>query len=157
MQTIFPFYSSKSISGEASIEINKPAKDVFSFVAENIFVNYPKWESNIIEVHPLETGQVCIGTKAKQIKKINDEYVESIFEIIEYKPDLVLSFKGIKSPYKHTYFVEDIKGSNLTRLTFKFELLDIEIFIWPFENIIRTAIEEGVNNTVAKIKELLTQ
>ena len=157
MQIKLPFDSSKSISGEASIEINKPAKDVFSFVAENLFVNYPKWAVEVIELQPLDGDQVFIGAKAKQIRKDNDTVVESIFEITEYKPDLALIFQGLTAPYKHTYLVEANEQSNPTRLTFRFELLEIEIFMRPFEKLIRVAIEDGVENTVENIKDLLTQ
>jgi hypothetical protein len=43
-----------------------------------------------------------------------------------------------------------------TELTFRFDLLEIEIFMWPFEKLIRVAIEEGAENTAEKIRVLLT-
>ncbi len=158
MQIILPFDSPKPISGVASIEINQPAKEVFRFVADDLFVNYPKWAAEVIELQPLDGGKVFVGAKAKQIKKANDDLVESIFEITEYKPDdLTLIFQGLTEPYKHTYVVEPEAHSDLSRLTFKFELLEVEIVMRPFVKLIRVAIEDGVENTVVTIKDLLTQ
>jgi hypothetical protein len=43
-----------------------------------------------------------------------------------------------------------------TRLTFKFDLLEIDFFMRPFEKLIRIAIEDGAENTVESIKNLIT-
>lgn len=156
MQIKLPFDATKPITGEASVEINKSAEDVFSFVAKNFFINYPKWAADVIELEPLDGGEVFIGAKAKQVREDNGEVVESIFEITDYRPTCNLIFQGITAPYKHTYLVECEPAGNATRLTFKFDLLDIDFFMRPFEKLIRIAIEEGAENTVENIKNLIT-
>jgi len=40
-------------------------------------------------------------------------------------------------------------------LTFRFELTEIEVFMRPFQKLIRTAIEDGAENTVENIKNLI--
>lgn len=155
MQIKFPFDSSRPITGEASVEIDKPAEEVFSFVAENFFYNYPKWAAEVIELQPLDGHQVFVGAKAKLVREDNGSLVESLFEIIEYKPHLVFIFKGLTAPYKHTYTIETEEDKHQTRLTFKFELLEVEIFMRPFEKLIRVAIEDGAENTIENIKKLL--
>ena len=42
-------------------------------------------------------------------------------------------------------------------MTFRFELLELEIFMRPFEKLIRSAIEEGAENTVENIKNLVVE
>jgi hypothetical protein len=42
-----------------------------------------------------------------------------------------------------------------TRLTFRFELLEVEVFMRPFQKLIRSAIEDGAENTVETIKNLI--
>jgi hypothetical protein len=42
-----------------------------------------------------------------------------------------------------------------THLTFRFELLELEVFMRPFEKMIRFAIEDGAENTVENIKNLI--
>ena len=155
MQIKFPFDLSKPVMGEASIEINKPIHDVFSYIGEHFFDNYPKWSVDVVEFEPLNGKEVFIGAKAKQTRKDNGAQVESVFEITDYQPVIKLIFKGLTEPYKHSYLLESADQNQLTRLTFRFELLELEVFMRPFEKLIRSAIEDGAETTVESIKNLI--
>jgi hypothetical protein len=155
MQVKFPFDSSKPVVGEASIDINKPIHHVFSYIGERFFDNYPKWAVEVIEFEPLDGKEVFVGAKARQIRNDNGADIESFFQITDYQPDTKLSFQGITAPYKHSYSLDTDKQDKPTRLTFRFELLELELFMRPFEKLIRLAIEEGTENTVANIKKLI--
>ena len=155
MQIKFPFDLSKPVVGEASIEINKPVHNVFSYIGEHFFDNYPKWSVEVVEFEPLDGKEVFIGAKAKQVRKDNGAEVESVFEITDYQPSIKLIFKGLTEPYQHSYLLESSEHKQPTRLTFRFELLELEVFMRPFEKLIRSAIEEGAENTVENIKNLI--
>lgn len=155
MHIKFPFDSSKPVTGEASVEINKSIHDVFSYIGEKFFENYPKWAVEIIDFEALDGRDVFVGAKGRQVRNDNGVEVESIFEIIDYKPYIRLIFQGLTAPYKHSYLLEDDAQSQTTRLTFRFELLELEVFMRPFEKLIRSAIEEGAENTVENIKQLI--
>lgn len=155
MQIKLPFDSTKPVAGEASIEIDKPLTEVFSFVGEKFFDNYPKWAVEVIDFEPLDGNQVFVGAKAKQVRKDNDAEIESIFAITEYQPYVKLIFEGLNEPYKHSYFLEGSEQKVPTRLIFRFELLQLEVFMRPFEKLIRYAIEDGAENMVENIKNLI--
>ncbi len=158
MQIKFSFDTSKPVTGEASIDINKPIHDVFHCIGEHFFDNYPKWALEVVEFEPLDGKEVFVGAKAKQVRTDNGEKVESTFEITDYQPSIKLIFKGLSAPYRHSYLLEKTSEQNqLTRLTFRFELLELEIFMRPFEKLIRSAIEEGAENTVENIKNLVVE
>ena len=157
MQIKFPFESNKPVSGEASVEIEKRLPEVFAFVGEGFFENYPKWAVEIVDFVPLDGKRVFIGAKAKQVRKDNDTETESIFAITDYQPYHKLIFQGLDEPYKHSYLLEDGEQTQATRLTFRFELLELDVFMRPFEKLIRYAIEEGAENTVANIKNLIVE
>lgn len=150
------FGASKPVSGEASIVIKTNSEEVFSFVAENFFLNYSKWAPEVVELEPLDGNKVFVGAKGRQVREDNDSLVESIFELIEYNPSSIFILQGLNSPYKHTYVIESEDQNTQTRLTFKFDLLEIEIFMRPFEKLIRVAIEDGAENTVEKIRDLIS-
>lgn len=154
MQIKFPFDSSKPVAGEASIDINKPVHEIFSYIGENFFTNYPKWAVEVVEFEPLDGKEVFIGAKAKQIRKDNGTPVESVFAITDYQPQLKLMLQGLTDPYKHSYLLES-NAQQPTRLTFRFELLELDVFMRPFQKLIRSAIEEGAENTVENIKNLI--
>lgn len=155
MQIKFTFDSSKPIAGEASIEINKSINDVFSYIGEQFYDNYPKWAVEVVEFEPLDGKEVFVGSKAKQIREDNGSKVESIFEITDYQPCMKLIFKGLTEPYIHSYLLENSEQKQSTRLTFRFELSEIEVFMRPFQKLIRSAIEDGAENTVENIKNLV--
>jgi hypothetical protein len=155
MQIKLPFDSSTQIAGEASIDIDKTAEEVFSFVADNFFDNYPKWSTDVVELEPLDSKEVFVGNKAKQLRDDNGSLVESIFEIIEYQPHITFMFQGITSPYKHIYSIKFDAENQKSHLTFRFELLDIDVFMRPFQKLIRIAIEDGAESSVENIKQLL--
>lgn len=149
------FGNSKQVSGEASIVIKANSKEVFRFIAENFFLNYQKWAPEIVELEPLASEKVFIGAKGRQIREDNDALIESIFEITEYSPYSLFVMQGMGLPYKQTYLIEDEQNGAKAKLIFKFDLLEIEIFMRPFEKLIRVAIEEGAENTVEKISNLI--
>jgi len=156
MHIKFPFDSHKPIAGEACIDIDKPVDDVFHYVGENFFENYPKWAVEVVDFEPLDGKEVFIGAKAKQIRNDNNGEIESVFEITEYQLKSKLIFQGLTQPYKHSYLLEAIQEDRRpTRLTFRFEFLELEVFMRPFEKLIRCAIEDGAENTVENIRNLI--
>ncbi len=151
-----PFDSSSPVIGEATIDIDKNIHDVFLYVGENFFENFPKWAIEVEEFEVLDSSKVFVGAKAKQIRRDNGQKVESIFEITDFHPDSTLVFKGISAPYRHSYLLVCDEENNPTHLTFRFELLELDVFMRPFQKLIRYAIEEGAENTVENIKNLIT-
>ena len=155
MQIKLPFDSSKPVAGEATVEIDKSIDDVFSFIGENFFENYPKWAVEVTDFEPLDGKKVFVGAKARQLRQDNGTEVESTFEITDYRPDTQLTLKGLNEPYQQSYLIASEDGKPKTRLTFRFELLELEVFMRPFQKLIRTAIEDGAENTVENIRHLI--
>jgi hypothetical protein len=156
MQIKLPFDVAKPISAGASTEINRPPQIVFHFIAENFFVNYPKWATDVICLEPLDGEKVCIGAKGRQVRDDNGLKVESVFEIVEFQPCIKFTFHGLTAPYKQSYLIEPEPDSDMIKLTFVFDLENVELFMRPFEKLIRVAIEDGAESTIENIKNLLT-
>jgi hypothetical protein len=150
-----PYDPTKPVTVKASIQINKPVEEVFHFVGDNFFDNYPKWALEVSEFEPLDGEKVFIGAKARQVRKDQGQEIHSIFEITDFERFKKLGFKGITHPYRDTYLFESGNLKDSTLLSFIFELLELELFMRPFEKLIRSAIQEGAENTVENIKNLL--
>jgi len=151
----FQFDASKPIVGQASIKIKKPVNEVFAFVGEHFFHNYPKWALEITEFEPLSGTTVFVGAKARQIRNEHGQNEESIFEITDFNPHNKLAFKGVDAPYQDTYLIEMTELNDETLLTFIFELTEIDLLMRPFQKLIRAAIEEGAENTIDNINALI--
>ncbi len=147
---------SKPVRGTAYLEIDKPITEVFSFVAEDFFENYPKWAPEVVDFKPINSNPMQEGALARQTRIEQGHKVESTFEIAELKKNERLVLKGLSDPFRHSYLFQPI-DDNKTLLTDCFELLEIEIFMRPFEKLIRTALEEGLQNSINNIKNLLCE
>ena len=150
------FDTTKPVIGKAVIEISKPVDYVFIFVGERFFDNYPKWALEVSVFKPLDGNEVFVGAKAQQIRMEQGQEVESVFEVTEYEPAKTFTLMGVELPYRNTYRFTGNNQQNLTELEFAFELLELDLFMRPFEKLIRMAIEEGAENTVANIKNLIS-
>ncbi|MGR8941001.1 MAG: SRPBCC family protein [Gammaproteobacteria bacterium] len=148
------FSKSRPVIGSASIEIDRPVQEVFAFVGENFFQNYPEWAPEVVEFKPINDNPMAVGALARQTRIDQGQKVESTFEITALDPNERLKLNGLSDPYRNSYRFEQINDQK-TRLTFSFELLEIELFMRPFEKLIRTAIEEGAQNSLENIKKLL--
>ena len=153
----FNLGSTGAVSGQASVMIKTDSKDLFSFIAEQFFINYPTWATEVVEIERLEGEAVFIGAKGRQVRKDNEALTESIFEIVEYVPCSLFALKGLDAPYKQTYMIEIQDIGREAKLTFRFDLLEIEIYMRPFEKLIRVAIEDGAETAVENIKNLITK
>ncbi|WP_031432334.1 SRPBCC family protein [Methylomarinum vadi] len=144
----------KPVQGAATIEIDKPVRQVFSFVAEHFFENYPRWALEVVEFKPINNNPMQVGALAKQVRYDQGHKVESVFEIEKYEQDKLLVCQGLSHPFRHSYLFDQLTDEK-TLLTDRFELLELELFMRPFEKLIRVAIEEGLQNSLDNIKKLL--
>lgn len=154
---MFAFDLSKSVIGKASIKIERPVQEVYDYVAVHFFENYPKWALEVIEFKPINNNPMTVGALARQTRIDQGQKIESIFEILVMQPNELLILNGLSAPYRNSYLFQAIHNDEETLLTFSFELLELEIFMRPFEKLIRTAIEEGAQNTVQNIYNLITR
>ncbi len=152
---MYPFDISRPVMGKASIEIDKPITFVFCFVGKHFFDNYPKWAVEVSEFKPLTGKDIFIGARAQQTRIEQGQRVQSVFEVSEFEALKKMTFIGVDAQFRSTYYFSTHGGEDLTELEFSFELLELELFMRPFEKLIRVSIEEGAENTVENIKKLL--
>jgi uncharacterized membrane protein len=102
-----------------TITIERPAADVFAFVADGL--NGPKWRPGILDIG-LASG-TGLGTVYRQgVKGPGGRRIAADYEITAYEPPRRLGFKAIAGPVHPTgeYRFEDADGR--TRVTFSLEL-----------------------------------
>ena len=104
-------------------------------------------------LEPLSSGPVQAGFQARQIRVDQGHKTDSIFEVSELVQPHRVVFRGVNAPYTSIYEFEDLNAS--TRLTFTFELREIESRFRPFEKLIRLGLEEGAKRTVKRLKLLI--
>jgi hypothetical protein len=153
--SLLSFVSTKPVIGRASIVVECSAVEVFNFIGDNFFQNYPKWSPEVQELKQITASPVKIGTIAQQVRIDAGHRYENNFKITIYKRSSRLGFMGISDPFRCIYDIQDINSGKSTKLTFTFELLKLSLVMRPFEALVRRTIKDGVERTVKNIKQLM--
>lgn len=153
-----PFDTPAPVSGEASIDIKSNQKDIFAFVADHFFENYTKWAPEVVEFEPMDGEVVRQGVRARQLRIERGCPEESILRVATYRPIEAFVLEGEEAPFTQHYLFESLdEDQEMSKLTFRFELRHLEVFMRPFQKLIRIAIEEGAEKTVENIGRLLSE
>lgn len=151
---MFTLGSKEPVIGKARILIERPPGDIFSYLGDGFFENYPKWSPEVVELECITDGPVKLGTIARQVRIDQGRRTETRFKINIYEPAKRLGFAGVSDPFRCIYELWDTNSGKSAELVFTFELTEIQIFMRPFEKLIRVVVQEGAERTVRNLKRL---
>lgn len=81
---------------EGSIEIDRPPREVFSFVTD--FSRYSEWQSAIVSVRKDHDGPLRLGSRARVIRLVGPRKVGGIDEITEFDPPSSWTVRAVGGP-----------------------------------------------------------
>lgn len=151
---MFNFGSKEPVVGKARILIECSPGDIFRYLGDGFFENYPKWSPEVVELECLSDGPVKLGTIARQVRIDQGRRTETRFKIDVYERNKRLGFAGISDPFRCVYELGDKDSGKSSELVFTFELTEIQMVMRPFEKLIRVVIQEGAERTVRNLKRL---
>ena len=153
---MFGLGGKEPVIAKASVIVECRPCDIFRYLGDGFFENYPKWSPEVVELEPLnESGPVKLGTLARQVRIDQGRRSESRFKIDVYERDKRLGFAGVSDPFRCVYELRNVNAGTSTELTFTFELSEIQMFMRPFEKLIRVVVQEGAERTVRNLKRLI--
>ena len=152
---MWSFHTENSAKAEATITIKREIWKVFTFVATDFVSNYPRWSPEVEQVTAVSDGPMRVDYRIQQRRADRTDDVESLLRITMFEPPSLFSYESLSEPYHGQYAFSDLPQSQGTELKFQFQLDDIELVMRPFIKLIRTAMQEGVTQTVTNIKELV--
>lgn len=144
----------KPVAGTAEDVVECSVDQAYAFIGHSFFENYPKWCPQVVELEQLTPPPVGQGAKGRQVTRDRGIDSESTFEIANFAPSSLLEIKGNSEPFRSAYELSPA-GDGATRLTFTFELKELDLVMRPFQKLIRSALQEGAIQTVENIKRLL--
>jgi Polyketide cyclase / dehydrase and lipid transport len=147
--------SKHPVTGKASTLINRAPSDIFRYLGDGFFENYPKWSPEVIELAMITDGPLGLGTVGRQVRVDQGHRSETQFKIDIYEPGKRLGFVGISDPFRGVYELRSLDSGKSSELTFTFELTELQIFMLPFAKLIRVVVQEGAERTVRNLKRLI--
>lgn len=143
------------ISARSEIFIQRPVSTVYEFVVVQFFDNYPRWSPEVIELESLGAKHIALGTRGRQIRLDQGRRSETRFEVTELVSEQRAVFDGdLQAKFAIRYDFE-AKDEKLCKLSLEFELKKLDLFMMPFQKLIRMAIQEGTDKTLRNIKRLI--
>jgi len=148
------FGSKHPVIGKASVLINRAPSDIFRYLGDGFFENYPKWSPEVIELEMITNGPLGLETIGRQVRVDQGHRSETRFRIDIYEPGKRLGFAGLSDPFRCVYELRSLDSDRSSELVFTFELTELQIFMLPFEKLIRVVVQEGAERTVRNLKRL---
>lgn len=142
------------IQGSATIRIGRPVSTVYRFIAVDFYRNYPRWSPEVVALTPLTPGPWREGALARQVRVDQGRRSDTTFRATRLEPDRRMLIDGVSAAYHADYELE-AEGEGGTLLSFRFRLDRLELFMLPFEKLIRSALAEGAARTARNLKGLL--
>ncbi len=146
------------VSARASILINRPAPEVFTFIADDFIRNYRRWSPEVQRIELLTSGPLRVGSRARQVRVDQGRRTESTFRVVALDRPNRVCFAETGDRFRIEYSMTPGAGKALeeqTRLAFEFQLNRLELYMRPFEKLIRSAVKEGAERVVQNIKRLV--
>lgn len=145
------------VKAQAQVLVRLPPKPVFAFVVEDFARNYPRWSPEVKRLELLTPGPLRVGSRARQVRVDQGRRSETTFRVEVLEPPTRVSFAEVSQQYRVDYRMEAVAEAPVarTRLTLTFELQRLELYMRPFEKLIRVAVQEGADQVVRRIKGLL--
>jgi len=146
------------VKAQASVLIERPPEAVFGFIADDFASNYRRWSPEVQRLEMLTPGPLRVGTRARQVRVDQGRRSETTFRVRVLEPPCRVCFAETRDQFRIDYIVAaigDTPNADSTRLTFGFQLTRIDLYMRPFEKLIRSAIQEGATRTVGNIKRLV--
>ena len=147
--------STEPVVGKASIIVECSNSELFQYIGDDLFQNYPKWSPEVKELEQITPGPVLLGTVGRQVRVDQGRRSESRFKISDFDMGERLTLAGVSAPFRCSYELQVFDSDNLTKLTFTFELLELLVVMRPVEGLVRAAIKDGAERTVQNIKRLV--
>ncbi len=76
---------------ETSVEIARPAREVFAFVADQ--TNAPRWQTDLHEVRRLTDGPLGVGTEHEFVRTFAGRRLASRNRYVAFEPDRYVRFE----------------------------------------------------------------
>jgi hypothetical protein len=145
------------VKARASILIERPAEAVFAFIADDFARNYKRWSPEVQRLEVLTPGPLRLGSRARQVRVDQGRRSDTTFRVTILERPNRVCFAEVRDQFRIDYLVDSLGDgteSGPVRLTFGFQLTRMELYMRPFEKLIRSAVQDGATRVVRNIKGL---
>src|SRR3990172_7582724 len=137
---------------ELTIVINRPIEEAFGFLSN--LENDIKWRSEWVETKNTSGGSLGVGATFLLVGKFLGRRIETLYEVIEYEPNLSAAWKTVSGPLPLTFqrTFERVEGG--TRFTIRYEP-EVRGFFKLVMPLLAGSVKRQHEGNLRKVKELM--
>jgi uncharacterized protein YndB with AHSA1/START domain len=139
---------------ENTVTIQKPAEEVFAFLAD--FANIPTWNYAIEETHKTSSGPVGVGTRYRQTRSVPSTSTES-FEVTIFEPGRRLAIQGQIGPFQAAISYELNAAADTTTLVNRVELDPSAPMLRLIAPLATSRVKTAVAQNLSKLRQVLEE
>lgn len=140
---------------QTRVEVARPPETVFGFVVHDFFDNYPRWSPEVVELESLDGAAVSLGGRARQVRVDHGRRSETLVRVTALSEPHHVEFASEHAPWFRIRFDFAAVDASTTAVVFTFELTRLELYMRPFQRLIRRAIDNGAQRSMAELKRLI--
>ena len=140
------------INLDLSALIDKPVKDVFTFVANPN--NMSKWNSAVVSIQQVTPGAVGVGTKFKNIGEALGRRIEGEMQVTAYEPDSKCGFQLQAGPMQMNLTISFKTVGTGTKLSLNAQGNPAGIFKLA-EGVMAGQVKSMMEGNLARLKSVL--
>jgi uncharacterized membrane protein len=108
-----------------SVTINRPASDVFAFVADG--ENAPRWRSGVLDIQRV-SGQGVGAVYRQGVRGPGGRRIAADYQVTAYQPDTLMAFKTIAGPVRPTgeFRLQAADGATTLTLSLQADLAGVK-------------------------------
>ena len=139
------------IQNEATIHINRPVEQVFTFLADT--KNLRSWQSGLVENEQLTEGPLRVGSRFREVRRTGPRNSEIQAEITVFEPNKRFATKTLTKPQVTVSYTFDEENGG-TRITYKFVMITSG-FMRLLERLIAGSMKKNTDSDFEKLKRIL--
>ena len=134
-------------SASHSVTINRPASEVFAFVADG--ENAPRWRTGVLDIQRV-SGQGVGAVYRQGVRGPGGRRIAADYEITSYQPDTLIAFRTIAGPVRTTgeSRLEEVGGATTLRMSLRADLAGVKRLLMS------GMVQKTMNAEVAAIDNL---
>ena len=141
------------VKGQANIQIPRSPDQLFEFIVVDFERNYRRWSPEVQSLEMLTPGPLRVGSRARQVRVDQGRRSDTTFRVVALEQPTRIDFAESADKFQLHFKIESV--GTQTRLSFCFTINRLELFMRPFEKLIRVAIQDGTERVVRNIKTLI--
>lgn len=112
-------------SASHSVTINRPASDVFSFVADG--ENAPRWRAGVLDIRRV-SGQGVGALYRQGVRGPGGRRIAADYQVTAYQPDTLMAFKTIAGPVRPAgeFRLQEADGATTLTMSLQADLAGVK-------------------------------